>query len=277
MSRHSYATLQQLADPGYLGQGIIDQKYDTTLLRMLENASEDIDHTCFRHFYCYEGTYYFDGAGLTLLQSEDILSITSIYLDLDGSQNWSTELSSDYYFLYPLTEYPKTYLKMTMNSPYSFAPGIRSGVKITGVFGHGDGESATPYTDSGITGTVATTTGTTLTLSAEGTIEAGHTIRCESEQMYVSAVSSNNDKTATVIRGCNGTTASIHSGKALYIYQYPGPIVESTLILATAWWKQRENPATFMAGDSVTGQYMISKDISGLIAKRLDHHIRRKL
>lgn len=276
MTKRAYATLQQLADPGYLGPDIITQHYDTTLLRMLENASEEIDHMCFRHFYCYEGTYYFDGSGAVLIPKDDVLSISSIYLDMDGSQNYSSSLSATDYYSYPVNQYPKTYFKMTYSSGYGgFAPGIKQGVKMTGVFGHGDGESATPYYDSGITGTVATTNGTSLTLSAEGTIQAGHTIRCESEQMYVSAVSSNGSKTATVERQVNGTTAATHTTKALYIYRYPGPITEAVLLFATAWWKQRENPTTFMAGDSVTGQYTISKDIDRIIEGRIDHHIKR--
>ncbi len=275
MTRHAYASLQQLTDAGYLGTGITTLGYGTTLLRMLENASEEIDHTCFRHFHCLEGIYYYDGSGRILIPSDDILSISELLLDIDGDATYETTLTSTYYNLYPLNEYPKTYLKMNLTSPYGgFASGIVAGVKMTGVFGHGDGQSATPYAATAITGTVATTTGTSLTLSADGTIEAGNTIRVESEQMYVSALGT---LSATVIRGANGTTAAIHSAKAISVYSYPGPITEATLILATSWWKQRENPATFMAGDSVTGTYTISKDIEGIIKKNLDHHIRKKL
>jgi hypothetical protein len=148
---------------------------------------------------------------------------------------------------------------------------------MTGVFGHGDGNSATPYASSGVTVTVATTTGTTLTLSAENTLQAGHTIRVESEQMYVTAVSTNGALTATVVRGVNGTTVVAHSAKTAFIYKYPGPVVESTLLLATNWWKQRENPTVFRSGNSITGEYEITTDIEKILTKRLDHHIKRKL
>lgn len=279
MSRHAYATIEQLCDPGYLGTGPKDQGYTTTLFRMLESASEEIDHTCLgRHYHCLEGTYYFDGSGRMFIPSDDILSISAFALDIDGDGTFESTLAATEYNMYPLNEYPKIYLKMAMNSSQGgFASGISSGVKITGVFGHGDGQSATPYYDSGITATAATAIATSLALSAEGTIQQGHTIRVESEQMYVTAVTSNGGKTATVIRGVNGTTAAAHAAKAVSIYTYPGPVTEATLILATAWWKQRENPATFMAGNNVTGTYSISKDIEGIIKGKLDHHIKKKL
>ncbi len=279
MSVHSYATLQQWKDTGYYNQTSSTTTYDATIMRMLENASEEIDHICRRHFHCLEATaltpYYFDGSGRTLIPSDDILSITTITLDLDGDGTYETTLDSDEYLSYPLNELPKLYLKLNYASGVGgFASGIIGGVKITGVFGHGDGVSATPYRATAITGTVATTTGTSLTLSADGTIQTGNTIRLVSEQMYVSALGT---LSATVVRGANGTTALTHSAKTISVYAFPGPVVESALILATAWWKQRENPAQFMAGDTITGTYTITQDIEKIIKSRLDHHIRRKL
>ena len=275
----SYATLAQLKDTGYLNISSTD--YDTTLLRILENASEDIDHLCYRHYDCLEGTQYFDGAGRTLIPAEDILSISEILLDMDGDQTYETTLSSSDYIMYPINGFsiwPKTYLKMTQNASVGgFASGILAGVKITGVFGHGDGNSATPYASNGVTVTVGTTSGTTLILSAEGTLQPGHTIRVESEQIYITSVTADGSKTATAVRGMNGTTAATHTTKTAYIYKYPGPIVESTLLLVTNWWKQRENPTVFKTGNSITGEYEITEDIEKILTKRLSHHIKRKL
>ncbi len=279
----AYASFGQLTEAGYLGSGTIILSYQTTLLRMLESASEEIDHFCHRHFDCWEGTQYFDGAGWVFIPNEDILSISEIALDISGSGTYGTVLSpTTDYLMYPISgpqSYPKNMLKMRMSSGIGyFASGIRAGVKITGVFGHGDGNSATPYHVTAITGSVTTTNGTTLTLSAEGTIQAGHTIRVGTEQMYVTAVSSNDSKTATVTRGVNGTTATIHTpAAASSIYDYPGPVVEATLLLATGWWKQRENPATYMSGDSISGTYTITKDMESIIVHRLSHLIKRKL
>ena len=274
-----YATLNQLKDPGYLN--IPNTDYDATLLRILESVSEDIDHLCYRHFDCFEGTQYFDGSGRTLIPNDDILSISSLTLDMDGDGTYETTVSSTDYAMYPLNGYsiwPKLYLKLNYRSTCGgFASGIPAGVKITGVFGHGDGNSATPYVTTGITGTVGTTSGTTLTISSEGVLQVGQTIRIDSEQLYVKSLTTDGSKTATVDRAVNGTNASNHSAATIYVYKYPGPVVESCLLWATNVWKQRENPTIFKSGNSVTGEYQLSGDIEQIMAKRLNHHIRRKL
>ena len=67
---------------------------------------------------------------------------------------------------------------------------------------------ASIWTLTAITGTVATTGGTTLTLSADGTVASGQTIRLDSEEMLVTALGT---KSATVTRGVNGTTKVVHT------------------------------------------------------------------
>ena len=200
---------------------------------------------------------------------------------MDGDGTYETTLASTDYTLYPLSGYsiwPKLYLKLNYRSTCGgFASGIPAGVKITGVFGHGDGNSATPYVATGISGTVATTSGTTLTLSAEGTLQVGQTLRIDSEQVYVTALSTNGDKTATIVRACNGTTGAVHSTAATYVYTYPGPVVEACLLWATNVWKQRENPTVFRSGNAITGEYQLNSDIEAVMRKRLDHHIKKKL
>ena len=273
-----YATWQQLSDPGYLGEGIANIGYQTTLQRMLENASVEIDHICRRHFDCWEGTYYFAGSGIWFLPDEDILSISELKLDTDGDGTYETTLSPSDYIMYPLSgpqPYPKLYLRSSLTSGYgTFASGIPSGVKITGIFGYGDGLSATPYYDSGITITVADASSTSVTMSTPNVLQEGHTIRVGSEQMYVKSLLGTS---ATVDRAVNGTTGAAHSAVGAYIYKYPGPVTESTLILATGWWKQRESPATFMAGSDIMGTYTITKAIEQIVERKLDHLIKRKL
>ena len=73
---------------------------------------------------------------------------------------------------------------------------------------------ASVWTLTAITGTVATTSGTTLTLSADGAVAAGQTIRVESEEMLVTALGT---LSATVTRGINGTTKVAHDAKAITI------------------------------------------------------------
>ena len=275
----SYVTLQQIKAKGYLDLMDVTD-YDDVLLDIMHSASSELDNLTYRHFNTWEGTIYCDGSGRTLIPSEDILSLSAVSLDLDGSQQWATSLSSSDYFMYPLDGYhcyPKTELKMSLNcAAGGFAPGIISGVKLTGIFGYGNGVSPTPYKDGGLTGTVATTTGTTLTLSTPGVIQAGQTLRLGTEQMYV-ASAPQGVSSVTVERGSNGTTPAIHSGDEIYLYTYPGDVIEAARLLVVNWWKQRENPTIFRAGNSITGEYEISTDIEKIMTKRLNHYIKRKL
>jgi hypothetical protein len=254
---------------------------DPDLLRILEDASDEIDSLCFRHFNTWEGTMYFDGAGQVFIPDEDILSISEIDLDIDGSGSYATKLSSSDYLMYPLGgpfQYPKNMLKTTMSSGVGyFASGIRAGVKVIGVFGFGNGLSATPYYDSGLTGTVATASGTTLTLSAENTIQAGHTLRIETEQLYVQAVTNNGTKTATVVRGANGTTGAIHATAEIYIYSYPGPIVEATILLANRDWKRKESPVQAVVGSAELGLVPVTKGIDPDVTAKLKRYTKKKI
>ena len=223
---NSYATLTQIKAE----LGISATTNDTTLLRMLEAASRMVDSFCNRFFYVSEGIKYFDGACPLFIS--DLLSIdtSGFATDEDGDLDYDNTLATTDYILYPLNDFPKIYIQLDPDSSYGgFGGSIRKGVKITGKWGYGDSISATPYKATAITGTVATAGGTTLTLSADGTIEAGHTILCEIEQMYVTALGT---LSATVKRGVNGTAGAIHSAKALSIYQYPDDIIQVCLMLS---------------------------------------------
>ena len=253
--------------------------------------------------------------------------------------------------------YPKNMLKTTIRSSVGFfASGIRAGIKITGIFGYGNGLSATPYYDCGLTGAIApslngtcnvnstynmldpsasftpsalvgltiqdvtdgssgiitintattctvggglsggihntwtlgdtykiilsvgiTATATILSLSAEGTIQAGHTLRIDTEQMYVQAVSTGGTKTATVVRGVNGTVAATHSTKEIYIYQYPGPVVESCLLQAARDFKRRESPVQATVGSAEMGIVPVNKGVDPDVTDKLKRYIKRKI
>ena len=274
----SYATLTELKN---FSTNTVTTN-DVDLLRILEDATDEIDNLCFRHFNTWEGVQYFDGADQVFMPDEDILSITEIDLDIDGSGSYATTLDpANDYLVYPMggpVLYPKNMLKTTIRSSVGFfASGIRAGIKITGVFGYGNGLSATPYYDCGLTGTAASTSTTTLTISAEGTIQAGHTLRIDTEQMYVQAVSTGGTKTATVVRGVNGTVAATHSTKEIYIYQYPGPVVEATILLANRDWKRKESPVQATVGSAEMGIVPVSKGLDPDTEKKLKRYMKKKL
>ena len=235
---------------------------DTSLLELLNAASRAIDNYTMRFFYVLSATTtiprYYDGSASPWMIPDDVLAITTLKTDEDGDatfENSYTETTD--YHLYPLNEYPKTWAKINSNGSYGgFASGTVRGIELIGTLGYGDGESATPYVTSGATVTVATTTGTSVTASDGTAFAVGQTILAGTEQMYISAISSN---TLTCTRGVNGTTAAIQAAATAYIYDYPEPIVEATLIQAMRWWKRRESAFQDMVGSPEVGQLIAYK------------------
>lgn len=277
---HAYANLTQLKSSGWLN--VTATTYDTDMLRMLHDAAQFIDDFTHRHFNCWEGTQYFDGAGITFIPNEDILSITTMSLDQDGSQGYATNVGATDYFKYPLGgpfQYPKTMLKTSHNSNIGyFASGIRAGIKIIGVFGFGDGQRAAPYDASGAvvnTGGITDSATTHILATGKGALLAiGQTIRIDSEQLYITAIDVD---TITFTRAQNGTTAAAHIAAAvIYIYAYPGPVVEASLIQATRWWKRRET-AFQTAVQNETGGYNVYKGLDPDIQIMLARYIKRDL
>lgn len=210
---------------------------DAVLLGLIEDVSRWLDGQLGRHFYVKQETRYFGsrmGDGQTqmgLLLVDDLLSLTTLKTDEDGDLDYDITWGVGDYYLYPDNGWPKWALVEHPAGSYSFPLGART-VEIAGSWGYGDGERALPWDASGVTGTVATTGGTTLTLSAAGTVAAGRTLLVGSEQMYVSAL---NGTAATVVRGVNGTTAATHAAEAVLTAAYPRPIVRACMYYAGLW------------------------------------------
>ena len=202
--------------------GVTGTGDDTPLLQSLEMASRSIDTFCKRHFYNTSETKQFRGAGNRLFLDTDLISITTLTTLKDDRTTDKTWATTDYE-LFPLgdTIYPKEWIELADNtSAGSFASGIKRGVQIVGVFGYGNGTSSTPYLS-------ATTTNdgsfgasdTDFTATAGANLNIGETILIDSEQMYITGISSN---TITIQRGMNGTTGASHStGATVYVYKYP--------------------------------------------------------
>jgi hypothetical protein len=77
-------------------------------------------------------------------------------------------------------------------------------------------------------------------MAAQHTVEALNTILVGTEQLYVTAVSTN---TLTVKRGVNGTTAATHLiSAAVSLYQYPEDVTEACAIQASRLFRRHEAP-----------------------------------
>lgn len=235
MNVNSYATLTELKNV----LGVTSTTDDTVMRKILEAATRAIESYLQRRLYVTSETKYFDGAQSLWLP--DLLSVTSVKIDEDQDQVYEKTLTvtgtlSDI-VLRPLNEFPKNRIDSSVVATVTLAPGVANGVEITGVWGYGDGISATPYVTTPVTGSVTSTNGLTLVVSADGVIEPGHTILCDSEQMYVTATAT---LAATVERGVNKSTPATHStSTALSYYNYPRDIHQACIDLAVAMYQNR--------------------------------------
>lgn len=233
--------------------GIASSTDDDLLLMLLEAASRSIDKLCHRHFFIENATRYFDGSGGDSLTVDDFLLLTSLATDDDADGVYDDEIwvEGTDWRSWPYNSYPKMIIKSLPNGEYRFIDSPRL-VQAVGLWGYGDG-SASPHKLTALTGTVATDSGTALTLSTAGVVQAGHTILVEAEQMFVSGVATT---TATVERGVNGTTPASHTTKPVSIYHYPSPIVRLASYIAMEAY--RNDPLVGMMSETI-GDYSYNR------------------
>jgi hypothetical protein len=205
---------------------------DASLLAAAEDASRYVDQHCARKFYVQTATRYYTARNPCVIDVDDILAVTTLKTDSDGDRVYDETWAVTDYDLTAgddFNTYPFWRISRTPDGAYTF-PRYARGVEITGSWGYGNGESASPWMATGITITVGTTTGTAVTASsASNPFSAGQTILVGTEQMYLTAVVGT---ALTAERGVNGSTAAIQAAAAASIAQYPRNIIRATLRIA---------------------------------------------
>jgi hypothetical protein len=222
-----YATYSDIETQAAIPSGTAAQ---AVMASFLESASRIIDRDNFRHYYSLTETRYCDGTRGDELLVPDLLSITTFKGDTneDGTYEETWTEGTDFWLENAkqwTARFPKHIIRLTGRGSYAFGYSPRR-YEIAGIWGYGDGQRAAPWDLLVPTATIATTSGTTLTLSAgTAALYTGNTIRVESEQMFVYSYAGTGT-TATVERGVNGTTAAAHSTAAMYKAAYPREIVQ---------------------------------------------------
>jgi hypothetical protein len=238
----SYASIADVK--GVLG--ITATTDDVTIRKIVEAASRSIDQYTNRTFVTSTSTKYFNGANV--LWIPDLLSVTTLKTDEDGDGTYENTYQVatepiDYY-LYgvgledTLNTFPKIRIETSVNGDYAgFATGCRKGVQIAGIWGYGDGISATPYVaDTTITEDL-TAGESAIDVTSVTNLSAGQLILIGSEQYYIYSIATT---TLTVEPGVNGTTQATHSsGATIYIYQYPSDIRQACIDLSVATYQNR--------------------------------------
>ena len=245
-----------------------DAARDATIARAISASSRDVDRYCGRYFFTHIGTKYFNGDGTVDLLIPDLAAITTVKDDDDDDRTFENTwtLNTDYLtwpwgvdptdaddpFSRPWT---RLICDFQNSTSYSYWPtGIRT-VEIAGEWGYWKHHVGTPSVDL-LTAAVTTTTATTIPVDAGTSFGIGETIVVDSEQMFISSISSNN---LTVVRGVNGTTAATHANDAaVLIVRYPEPVVEATYLLANKLWARRMNPFGAVVGIPESGTITVA-------------------
>jgi len=209
---------------------------DTLLLDYLIGASREVDGPtgANRFFYAQSATKYFEQPHFDELLLPDLLSLSAVSVTENG--DWTDEESwteSSHFELTPYNDFPKHGMVL-LDIGYKSWPSAQKSIKLTGVWGYGDGESADPWEASAATGTLDSTSDTSLTVDSATGLAVGQTLKIEDEQVFCTALSGT---TLTVERGKNGTTAAAHTSKAVYIAKYPKDVQLATLHFAAEMWK----------------------------------------
>ena len=259
---HTYASLldakRYATDEGIAwGSGSTN---DALALSILESVSRRVDFVCHRSsfgsgFGPRTGTNEYDARyGATLDLLDDCLSITSVtsYADTAHSSSVTPVEDTDFYLVNQAGTYsPAPYRRLVLHrsgSVTQFGWGLKV-ISIVGTWGH-----AADTTALTATGTVASTSTTTLTLSAaDAALSAGQTLLIESEQVYVRSYA-DDATTAVIDRGVNGTTAATHSaGTALAYYRYDSRVWEATLRVWLRRWAARNSASNTYDGGGDIG------------------------
>lgn len=240
---NSYASLNDFK--GSLVAGVNITSHDVRLREILEGVSRTIDEYLSRHIYSQIDTRYFSGTGASCIFFDyDIISVTTLKEDtVDDSVYDTTWASTDYILGEGLGKYNndptgRAYLENTR--PYwsievdtrstgskSDFPRNQRNFELVGKFGYSESSVAAISLVNDMDVTAADVE---ITVDDGTEFSIAQTILIESEQIYITAITSN---ALTVQRGINGTTGATHANdSAISIIEYPSPIREAVLLEA---------------------------------------------
>lgn len=254
---HTYASVNEFKD--FLrdnGSADVGTTNDSQLLGILEGASRTVDGYCDRSAYGSgfgprTGTnYYNDVGGSVLYLRDDLLTITSV-TTYDQAGGSATTLTDETHFYkrrgHTYGQPPYRELEIHDNSSNShWGAGTRGNV-VVGTWGYqNETLTATPTVNEAVD-----TSETAIDITASTGLSIGQTWLIDSEQWYVTGLTST---LATVVRAANGTTAATHSsGAAIAYYRYPRDVVTATLLVAQRRWRARDAGLTASFGGEGMG------------------------
>ena len=132
--------------------------------------------------------------------------------------------------------WPKTKLVANPFGAYGhLGSALKGNLRITGVFGYAE-YPETPWIATDTIKTGMNSSVATLDANTNTKLYPGHTVRVDSEQMFIM------DSSLTVERGVNGTTAASHSAAAVInVRRFPRAVSHAVTIYAMRCWKRKDS------------------------------------
>lgn len=239
---------------------------DVEYAALSEEIAREWDRETNRPMYSVTATRVYDGSGCDMLWlGDDLISATTVKVGLtayDPSTFDTALVAGTDFALWPRNAPSKGKPYRAIRRISGTWPAGTGNVQVVGVFGYSD-----LWDSAGLTGTVATDSGLTVTCSgAIGVLELGDMVKLGSEQMGdVTGVTATGFTVAT--RGANGTTAAAHSNVAVYIRRYPSDVEQAVTERAgqRRWdaqmgWMQGPGSEEMMQTSSIRGAYSRWRD-----------------
>ena len=134
---NGYCTLAEART--WLGFKTSDTTDDDALIEaIVEEVSRWIDNKCQRRFYknTVAETRYYTARDEYIVETDDIVSLTSLKTDDDGDGTFETTWSTDNYVLWPFNgEEPYRRIEVNRGSMTYLFPRVKKGVQAVGIFG----------------------------------------------------------------------------------------------------------------------------------------------
>jgi len=235
---NSYANVAEFKGALLTNVGVTT--HDARLREILESVSRTVDEYLGRFIHSQIDTRYFSGNGNSRMTLPwDLIAVTTLKEDTTQDATYDTTWAATDYLLRPYDAVPTGRAYLPNTKPYwqieidqrstgskSNFPQNQRQFELVGKFGYA--ESSVDST--GTVNETYTSTDVTLTVSDGTLFSIAQMLLIESEQLYITAIATND---LTVQRGINGTTGASHaSGVAISIIEYPNPIREAVLLEA---------------------------------------------
>ena len=278
---NAYASLTALKSSGVLN--LTGTAEDSRLRTLLESVSRQVDAYAMRQFFSQKDTRFFSGNGaLVFYPSWDLIAVETLKEDENADGTFNDTWATTDYELWPYDANPtsdsdlaRPYISLQINTKSNGTKGVwqpnQKAFELAGRFGYSERKSfaTTLSTD----GSAISASATSIVVAAGANLEILQTIKIENEQMYITNISTN---TLTVERGVNGTTGATHDNSTdVHTIEYPGPIVEGTLMQAARLWTRRSSGFANQVGFSDTGQMSPVAGLDQDVRQMLRPYIRK--